>query len=306
MRFTVTHTTQYKYSQPASESFAELRIWPQDTPEQKVLERELKIDPWTPVDHYEDYFGNKVEFFSIPYRHSELSVSSVAVVETHPGPNLDAVLETPLGDARQILNGQLYQLFEFRQPTAKVPLTGLDLKNNKPFFKEADDIGECLLRLNTWIYKNFSYTPGATDISTPLPKVLETRKGVCQDFAHLMLAILRSNGLAARYVSGYIEAFDPEKSDNALIGAAASHAWVEVYLPGEHWIGFDPTNNQIVGERHVKVATGRDYDDVAPMRGTFKGAQDQRLQVMVSLERMKRAEDKFHDSVDDIQTVTTK
>lgn len=287
MRFTVTHTTRYKYRQPASESFAELRIWPQDTESQKVLERELKIEPWTPVDHYEDYFGNKVEFFSIPYRHNELSVSSVAVVETSPSPKLDSILDTPLGDARQILKNKFYQLFEFCQPTERVPLAGLDLTDGQKFFREADEIGDCLLRLNTWIYKNFTYKPGATDISTPLPMILEMRKGVCQDFAHLMLAILRSNGLAARYVSGYIEAFDPEKTDKKLIGAAASHAWVEVYLPGEHWLGLDPTNNQIVGERHVKVATGRDYDDVAPMRGTFKGAQDQKLQVMVSLERIK-------------------
>ena len=288
MHFTVTHTTSYKYRQPASESFAELRIWPQDTPTQKVLKRELKIEPATTVDHYTDYFGNRVEFFSIPYRHSRLSVSSIAEVETRPGPPLDAVLETPLGDARQILNSQIYQLFEFRQPTERVPLDIAGLPKGKAFFVESNTIGDCLLKLNTWIFENFAYTSGVTDISTPLPKVLKMRKGVCQDFAHLMLAILRSSGLPARYVSGYIEAFDPEKPDRKLVGAAASHAWVEVCLPGEHWWGLDPTNNQAVGERHVKVATGRDYEDVAPMRGTFKGAQDQRLQVMVSLERRRR------------------
>jgi len=130
--------------------------------------------------------------------------------------------------------------------------------------------------------------PGVTDVSTPISDVVKHRRGVCQDFANLMLAILRSNGLPARYVSGYIEAFDPESGDE-MTGAAASHAWVEVYLPGGTWWGLDPTNNQVVGERHIVVAVGRDYHDVAPMRGTYKGANDQKLKVIVSLERRKAA-----------------
>ncbi|MEM8866765.1 MAG: transglutaminase family protein, partial [Verrucomicrobiota bacterium] len=119
-------------------------------------------------------------------------------------------------------------------------------------------------------------------------EIVATRRGVCQDFAHLMLAILRSNGIPARYVSGYIEPFDPTKADSKLIGAAASHAWVEVYLPGGFWWGLDPTNNQQAGERHVILAMGRDYQDVTPMRGTYKGATDQQLNVMVSLKRSEQ------------------
>lgn len=287
MRFKVSHTTHYRYQQPASESFAELRVWPQDSPTQKVISRHLEIDPKVPVDHYTDYFGNHVEFFSVPYRHNALSIHATAEVKTFAGPDLSRMRETPLGEVRQIFNSQRYKVFDFLQPTQKVPLQGLAIPEKTKFFHPTEPIGECLLSLNTWIYKTFKYVPGATDVSTPLPKVLKMKKGVCQDFAHLMLAILRSNQLPARYVSGYIEAFDPEKTDEKLIGAAASHAWVEVLLPGGSWWGLDPTNNQAVGERHVKVAAGRDYDDVAPMRGTYKGAQDQRLQVIVSLKRRK-------------------
>lgn len=285
MRFKVTHTTHYHYRQPASESFAELRVCPQDAPTQKVLQRELKVHPEVQVDSYRDYYGNQVEFFSLSFRHRELSVSSIAEVETQAGPDLSTILETPLAEARQIFNSQLFQLFDFLQPTDRVPFKSLKLPDLRNFFRSGMSIDECLRGLNHWIFKNFTYKPGATDIFTPLPRVLEIKKGVCQDFAHLMLAILRHKGLAARYVSGYIEAFDPEKTDKKLIGAAASHAWVEVYLPGGHWWGLDPTNDQVVGLRHVKVAVGRDYDDVAPMRGTYKGAQDQKLNVMVSLER---------------------
>lgn len=285
MRFTVTHTTRYRYQQPAFESFAELRVWPLDGPTQRVLKRRLKLSPQVPVDSYEDYFGNQVECFAISFRHTQLSVSSIAEVETFPGPDLSSALNTPLGDARQIFNSQLYQLYDFLQPTQRVPLYGLKLPRGNTFFRENEAIGAACLQLNHWIHQHFTYKPGATDIFTPLPEVLEHRKGVCQDFAHLMLAILRANKLPARYVSGYIEAFDPDDSENKLVGAAASHAWVEILLPGGAWWGLDPTNDQVVGERHVKVAVGRDFDDVSPMRGTYKGAQDQRLNVMVSLAR---------------------
>lgn len=288
MRFKVTHTTRYKYRQPASESFAELRVWPGDTPSQKIISRQLKIEPEVTVDSYTDYFGNRVEFFSVPFRHNALSISAIAEVKTLAVQPPKALLDTPLGEARQLFNSHLYRHYDFLQSTPKVPLHGLSLPEGKRFFREAAPIGECLLKLNRWIYKNFSYTPGATDIATPLPKVLAMRKGVCQDFAHLMLAILRANGLPARYVSGYIEAYDPEQPGAAaLTGAAASHAWVEALLPGDTWWGLDPTNDQTAGERHVTVAVGRDYDDVAPMRGTYKGAQDQRLQVIVSLRRRR-------------------
>ncbi len=287
MLFNVSHTTEYAYEGAASESFAELRVWPQSNAAQKVLERSLTINPDTTVDHYIDYFGNNVEFFSIPYRHSVLTVRADAEVETFAIDPPASVLDIPVGEARQIFNSTLYQIFEYLQPSTLVPLDQHG-RIRKRFFPQAEPLGSALLGLNEWIYRNFEYQSGVTDVSTPVADVVRQRRGVCQDFANLMLAILRSNGLPARYVSGYIEAFDPESGD-AMTGAAASHAWVEVYLPGGTWWGLDPTNNQSAGQRHIVVAVGRDYNDVAPMRGTYKGATDQQLKVMVSLQRRTTA-----------------
>jgi transglutaminase-like putative cysteine protease len=285
MRFSVTHRTEYAYRRPASESFAELRVWPRDTKTQKILRRKLTIEPRAPVDHYVDYFGNDVEFFSIPHRHHSLAVEATAEVQTFPAPDLREALTVTLGEARQIFNSQMFRLFDFLQNSEMAP-TGETLRPIKrKFFDPKVALGESLHGLNHWIYDQFDYEPGATDISTPLAQVIKQRSGVCQDFAHLMLAILRAAGVPARYVSGYIEAHDPEKTNPKLVGAAASHAWVEVFLPGGEWYGLDPTNNQAAGERHVVVAVGRDYHDVAPMRGTYKGAFDQKLQVIVSLKR---------------------
>jgi transglutaminase-like putative cysteine protease len=284
MRFSVSHTTEYKYAAPASESFAELRVWPRDNASQRILSRRLLVSPQPKVDHYVDYFGNHVEFFSIPYRHNALTVTSEAEVETYEAKPAPEALQVSIGEARQIYNSQRYHLFEFMEPSHHVPLHQHQ-RIRKRFFQPEETIGESLLALNSWIYKNFEYRSGETDVSTPISDVVAQRRGVCQDFAHLMLAILRSNGIPARYVSGYIEAFDPEQVSSKLVGAAASHAWVEAYLPGGTWWGLDPTNNQAVGPRHIEVAVGRDYSDVAPMRGTYKGASDQKLNVIVSLER---------------------
>ncbi|MEM8550461.1 MAG: transglutaminase family protein [Verrucomicrobiota bacterium] len=299
MRFKVTHTTRYKYKTPASESYAELRVWPQDGPTQKIISHRLTIDPQVAVQHYSDYFGNMVEHFSIPFRHSELRVDAVAEVETREGPDLSQVLATPVGDARQILASSQLSLYDYTQDTELVPFRRLQSMLRRQPFRDADTLEEALHGLNRWIYETFEYSPGSTDIGTPLPTVLKTRQGVCQDFAHLLLAILRMQGMPARYVSGYIEPYDPTKPGAKLTGAAASHAWVEVFLPGGTWYGLDPTNNQPAGMRHVRVAAGRDYNDVAPMRGAYKGAQDQKLQVIVTLKRRNPEGDLYPESAEE-------
>lgn len=295
MRFTVSHTTEYRYSAPASESFAELRLYPVDTPNQKVLSRSLKITPDAAVDTYADYFGNTVEFFSIPYRHNELRIETSAEVETHPDTQAEVHGDTSVAEARQIFNSQSVRIFDFLKPTRRVPILDnpASLRAGEAFFSPGDNFGHALLGLNTWIFENFKYNTEVTDVSTPISEVIAAKGGVCQDFAQLMLAILRSYGIPARYVSGYIEAYDPTiPGAEKLVGAAASHAWVEVFLPGGIWWGLDPTNNKPAGEQHVCLAVGRDYDDAAPMRGTYKGATDQQLRVIVSLKR--KSEDDTH------------
>lgn len=287
MRFRVVHQTEYRYEEPASESFAELRVCPMEVPGQKVGRRGVELSPSVPLESYEDYFGNRVEFFSVPFRHQRLSIRAWAEVETSARPPPPAALEVSVAEARQIFNSQMLTLFEFLQPTPFVPLHRVLSPLRRNFVRPQDNLREVLLALNHWIFKHFKYEPGSTEIGTPLDQVIRQRSGVCQDFAHLMLAILRTYGIPARYVSGYIEAYDPTSTDKALVGAMASHAWVEVYLPGGYWWGLDPTNDQQTGERHVKVAVGRDYGDVAPVRGTYKGASNQQLEVMVTLKRRK-------------------
>lgn len=288
MRFRITHQTEYHYAVPASESYAELRISPQSDFNQRVLKHRIHIKPATRLHAYTDHFGNKVQFFSIPFRHNHLTVKASAEVETFAISPPDTVLQVSVAEARQILAGRALQIYPFLQPSTHVPLHRVLLPLRRNFIKPGQPLGEALLGLNRWIHENFAYQPGATDVSTPLAEVIRRRRGVCQDFAHLMLSILRSYGLPARYVSGYIEAYDPATKDPELVGATASHAWVEVCLPGGFWWGLDPTNNQTAGLRHVRVATGRDYRDVAPLRGTYKGAQDQKLEVMVSVKRSKQ------------------
>ncbi|NJK90984.1 MAG: transglutaminase family protein [Blastochloris sp.] len=285
MRFRIVHHTEYSYKHPASESYAELRICPLSSPSQHVIKRRLELNPATTVDRYTDYLGNHVEFFSIPYRHRRLVVRASAEVETLPLQPPQEALDVPVGEAHQIYQSRMLELYPFLQATRHVPLHNVLAPLKKNFMRASEPLGEAVLRVNSWIHQNFRYKPGTTDVSTPLQEVLRRRRGVCQDFAHLMLCILRTYGLPARYVSGYIEAYDPNITDPALIGATASHAWVEVFLPGGFWWGLDPTNNQSVGERHVHIAHGCDYQDAAPLKGTYKGAQDQKLEVMVSVKR---------------------
>jgi transglutaminase-like putative cysteine protease len=144
---------------------------------------------------------------------------------------------------------------------------------------------EALDGLNRAIHKEFKYTKGATDNWTPLAAIWKARAGVCQDFAHLMLSVLRTAGLPARYVCGYIET-DPPKDSRRLVGASATHAWVEVMVPGKEWVALDPTNNQWCGERHVAVSFGRDFADATPLRGTFKGTGGQSMSVKVTMKRI--------------------
>jgi len=287
MIFRITHKTLYHYQTPASESYGELRVSPPSGHSQTVRKRKILINPDTPLRSYADFFGNHVEFFSIPKRHDTLTVHSSTEIETIPQSMPDVAESITVAETRQILKARQLNHYVFLRPTPMVPLHQILQPFKRDFIKSSQPLDQALLGLNQWIFKHMKYKSGSTTVSTPLTTVIKKRTGVCQDFAHLMLSILRTYGIPARYVSGYIEAYDPEITDPALVGATASHAWVEVYIPGGHWVGLDPTNNQLAGERHVRVAVGRDYRDVSPLKGTYKGASDQKLQVIVSVTRKK-------------------
>jgi transglutaminase-like putative cysteine protease len=285
MRFRITHRTLYGYAGNASESFMEARLTPISDDTQRLLSRKLVTSPAANVHGYTDYFGNAAESFSIVQRHRELLMESVSEVDTTPCPPPQVALDLTLGEARQLFRQEKLKLFEFLAPSAEVQ------KLAHQRFKPSVSIGTSLLALNHWIKTEFRYAPGSTQLSTSVETALKQRTGVCQDFAQVMIAILRAAEIPARYVTGYIETETQRKASEskrapALIGASESHAWVEAYLPGGFWWPLDPTNDCIVGERHVKVAVGRDYHDCTPTRGVFKGTHTEKLSVAVVMQRI--------------------
>ncbi len=328
MKFRIVHTTGYEYSAPAIECYSELRVRPRNTMRQVISEQVTEVSPRVPLESFTDYWGNAVEALSVPFRHQRLVVTSRCLVQTRPVGNPIAGLDLSVSEAVHLYHPRRRELYDYLMPSHHVPVTPEIKDFARAYLDPRESFTPAILRLNETIFKTFKYKPGATTISTPLNEVLASRQGVCQDFAHLLIAVLRASGIPARYVSGYIEteaqaaaSLHPGKAnghgnglgsggsrggdliaspsripalvlpkegpsdDDPLIGATASHAWVEVCAPNGIWVGLDPTNNQIEGERHVQIGIGRDYADVPPLRGVFKGAQKQVLSVKVTVAR---------------------
>jgi transglutaminase-like putative cysteine protease len=284
--FEITHLTHYKYGHPAAEAYGEARLTPPTLPNQAVLSHRLALDPEVKTSSYTDHFGNQVDFFSLPFRHRQLTLRNEIVVRTQPARHPRESLELPFQDARQILNSALTDIFDYLQPTDVVETGREAAAWAKKFFPASAPLGEALVRMNEAIHTEFKYQPGTTENSTPLATVWKTKTGVCQDFAHIGLAVLRTAGLPSRYVCGYIET-DAAASGAKLTGAVATHAWIEVLVPGMAWVAIDPTNRQWVDERYVAVSYGRDYRDAAPLRGTFKGSGGQKMSVQVHMKRRR-------------------
>lgn len=288
MEFEITHVTHYKYGHPAAEAYGEARLTPPNLPSQTVLSHQLVIDPAVQTYGYTDHFGNRVEFFSLPFRHQQLAVSNQAVVRTHPAPPPASSLETTVQESRQILGSVLTDIFDYLQMTPAVPPARESVQWAKKFLRGSAPLGEALQRLNEALHDEFEYQPGATENSTPLASIWKNKTGVCQDFAHVGLSILRTAGLPARYVCGYIETESQRTasaSGTRLVGSVATHAWIEVLVPGMTWVALDPTNRQWVNERYVAVSFGRDQRDATPIRGTFKGSGGQGMKVRVFMKR---------------------
>ncbi len=284
MEFEITHTTRYKYGHPAAEAYGEARLHPPESDSQTVLSHRLSIDPDVRASSYTDQFGNHVDFYSLPFRHRHLVIVNQAIVRTMTAPPPTESLELSVGEARQILGSAMTDIFEYLQPTRVVPIGREALVWAKKYLGGRMPLGEGLQRLNEAIHTEFTYQSGSTENSTPLATIWKTKTGVCQDFAHIGLSIARTAGLPARYVCGYIET-DPPSGGARLTGAVATHAWLEVLVPGMRWVALDPTNRQWVGERHVAVSFGRDYGDATPLRGTFKGSGGQVMRVRVTMKR---------------------
>jgi len=283
MVFDILHTTDYRYHAKASEAYIETRLTPPLLAHQQVQSHVIEFAPDAPTSSYVDYFGNKVHFYSMTLRHERLTITNRLRVETRAAHLPGDALDVPLAEARQIINSSLTDVFDYLQGTETIPTGG----NAKPwvrrFLKNGAPLRQCLENLNRHIYEHFEYVPGSTDNATPLAAVWRQRKGVCQDFAHILLSVLRTGGIPSRYVCGYIESAAPQTSGRSLVGSIATHAWVEVLIPGMQWVGIDPTNNCWCGDQHITVSYGRDFRDAAPVRGTFKtsGAQTMKVKVLV-------------------------
>lgn len=288
MLFEIVHRTDYRYGQTASEAYIEARLTPPDNPYQQILSHAVEFSPATAVSTYRDYFGNLVTFYSMTLRHEKLSIVNRLTVRTAPPQHPKDALDVSIAEVRQLFSSNLADIFDYLQATPAVPTGGPAKDWARRMFAGHIPLGAALESLNTAIYEKFKYQPGATDNSTPLATVWKQRAGVCQDFAHIMLSILRTAGIPSRYVCGYIESDPPTSPTGAplLVGSMATHAWVEVLVPGLKWIALDPTNKQWCGERHVAVAYGRDFGDAAPVRGTFKGSGAQKMQIKVTMKRL--------------------
>lgn len=285
MIYTVTHTTTYTYSKPAALSQNELTLFPRPTPAQDCGESRLAIYPRPSfLDLRTDYYGNQVHNFMVQHPHDKLEITATSQVTTRsqpqsnlfPGPAWETVRDA------LALRGANLEALEFVFPSPFITPAPLFADFAADCFPQGKPLLTAALDLTRKIHEQFAYAKNATIIGTPLEEVLENRQGVCQDFAHLEIACLRSLGLAARYVSGYLETLPPPGKAK-LRGSDASHAWLSLHVPQLGWVDLDPTNNMIPGERHITLAWGRDYADVTPVKGMVWGGGTHKMLVSVDV-----------------------
>lgn len=274
--FKIHHITQYEYDRPVKESINEIKIFPYQCSEQEVLQHELLITQEPDIHIYNDYWGNKTGIFNLLPLHNELVIESKLLVRTTGSSQLRLNFHAGWDELKKEVTSNL-QLLELSNPDNIKSQTAIDdlIQIIQPAGKSIAATVEACSEL---IFKQFKYIKGITNIETTVDEILSHKSGVCQDFAHLMLQLLRTLHIPCRYVSGYI---CPNK--NGMRGEGATHAWVEAYIPGFGYAGIDPTNNIWVTNNHVKLAVGNHFNDCTPIKGTFKGPARQKLYVYVSV-----------------------
>jgi transglutaminase-like putative cysteine protease len=279
--YAVTHITRFQYAGPVHESVMEVRLAPRTDGRQQVQAFDLTTNPAADVLQYTDAFGNPVHHFDIIAPHAELLVEAQTRVRTSPARALPERLDASAWDALARLHaaGELWDFFE---PSPRVPLTPAvrAFADRNGIVRTSDPL-TCFRNIVSAVYRAFVYAPDSTTVDTPIETVLDTGCGVCQDFAHVALALARSYGIPCRYVSGYIAPKDEQTEEQTL----TSHAWLEAWLPDLEWAALDPTHDEVAGERHISVAVGRDYGDAAPTRGVFRGGPAGSLSASVRIER---------------------
>jgi transglutaminase-like putative cysteine protease len=280
MRYSIRHVTRFNYESPITESVMEARMQPRTDNLQRCLQFALRTTPSARVMTYGDHDNNVVHHFNIPGRHSRLTVTAEALVECiamRPFPHRLGPAAWSRVDAI-VSSGQCW---EYLAPSTFVTqTTAVEALRSEIGLERGNDPLVALRRLMGEMYARFEYSPRTTRVDSPIDEALQARKGVCQDFAHIFLSLVRPLGIPARYVSGYL--FHTAGSQDRSADGA-THAWVEVLLPDLGWVGLDPTNNLIADDRHIRVAIGRDYADVPPTRGVFKGVSTVRSELNVSV-----------------------
>lgn len=280
MIYSVRHTTTFRYEPAVRESVMEVRLQPRSDGEQRCLNFTLAVDPAANVMQYRDFMGNTVHHFDIAGKHMVVKVTAQSAVEVQNVAAPRAADSGDWADLDALVAGNDY--WEMLLPSHFA-------QSSAPLEQLAGELGcerrenplALLTELNEAIYKLFAYVPNSTKVDSPIQEALETRQGVCQDFAHIMIALVRRVQIPCRYVSGYMFHRDEDEHDRSLEGA--SHAWIEALVPRLGWVAFDPTNNLVGGDRHIRVAIGRDYADVPPTRGVYKGEAQSELSVAVTV-----------------------
>ena len=273
--YAIKHITRYTYAEPVIDSANQVLLFPVNDDFQEVKKHELLITQTPSIEVFTDYFGNQVGIFSLIKPHKELLIRSLIEVETKevpvPADELLAATQWSMLDEAQfqfpMMDFLIGEKFEALDAVTKEAMS----------FKTAGSTPFAVAKtLSDFIYTTFTYRKGITSVETGIDEIWKLKAGVCQDFAHILLVMLRIAGIPARYVSGYIC-----PKNHELRGEGATHAWVEAYLPEYGWIGLDPTNNCLVSDRHVRLAIGRDFSDCTPVKGTYKGSSEHSLEVSV-------------------------
>jgi transglutaminase-like putative cysteine protease len=300
--YRIHHLTRYSYDEPVSVCHNLAHLLPRDSARHTWRASDVEISP-APAVRAErtDYFGNRLTFFAIQEPHRELDVitrslveleaaetageAGAALAESPPWETVRARLRAPVTGLGSQSSADQIDAFQFTFPSPYIRWTPEVEAYAAESFGPGRTITDAVMDLTGRIFRDFKYDTKSTTVSTTLPEIMAARSGVCQDFAHLQIGCLRSMGLAARYVSGYLLTVPPPGKPR-LIGADASHAWLSVYLPETGWVDFDPTNNAVPSDKHITLAWGRDFGDVSPLRGVILGGGRHRIHVSVDVAPM--------------------
>ena len=284
MKLEIVHQTSYTYEEPVGYSVNEIRLTPRTDFRQSCVNHSIITVPGAEFFSYQDYFGNVAHAFTVDKPHRKLIITSHSIVDTHETDRNDYHL-LPVKKEKQILKSDHFQntFAEYLSGTPYTMITD-DIKSYAKTLPDLDSSGsvyQLLREITETIYSSFIYDPNATHVNTTVDETLKLKRGVCQDFAHLMSAICRVRDIPARYISGYH--FIGDLQGGHADYDQASHAWIEAYVPGIGWVGFDPTNNGLIDWRYVKVCHGRDYHDIVPVKGIYIGAAKQTMAIDVDV-----------------------